>query len=97
MKISEMIASLQAALVEHGDLEIQSVVPEGPYARCEGPFEYMGVGYMNDEGEFLDNEEYSELVEEAEDVGDDVSHIEGPFYCIGALPVAGRIDEDEED
>lgn len=87
MKISDLIATLQAALAEHGDLEVQNVVPEGPYARCEGPFEHMGVGYMNDEGEHLDEDDYEAQAAQAEEDGGDMSHVEGPFYCIGALPV----------
>ena len=89
MKISELIATLQAAQAEHGDLEVQSLVPEGPYARLEGPFEYTGIGYCDEEGEFLDKDDYDKRIAEMEEdeTEDPEGYFEGPFYCMGALPV----------
>lgn len=84
MLVSELIAKLQALQAEHGDLEVQTVVPEGPYARLEGEPDILDVGYHDDEGEYVSQESFDERVEEAEDEGEEPPELEGPFICIGA-------------
>ena len=84
MTVSELIKKLQDLQAKHGDLNISSVAPEGPYTRCEGDPDILGIGYADDEGEYISIEEYQELAEQAEEAGEDISHISGPYICIGS-------------
>lgn len=86
MKVSELIQALQAMQEEHGDLEVQSLVPEGPYNRLEGP-PSLYVGHHDCEGEFYSVDDVQELIDQAIEDGDDPDDVSesypGPFICIG--------------
>lgn len=93
MRVSELIQILQGLQEENGDLEVQGLVPEGPYTRLEGPPEFVGLGYSDGEGEFRSEDDVEELVAEAMEEDEDLTEEEvrgcysGPYICIGAMGI----------
>jgi hypothetical protein len=93
MLISDLIKKLQEAQAEHGDLEVQAAVPEGPYTRLVGDPDVFGLGYMGEDCDYLDEENYEDIKAEIEEnaaddgVEPDFSELSGPYFCIGTLAI----------
>lgn len=96
MLVSELIKQLEDLKAAHGDLEVQTLVPEGPYTRCEGPPEFMGIGWCDEEGEFIDSDKREEMILEViddlelndrADAEAELDHLDGPYLCIGAIAI----------
>ena len=77
MLISDLIKKLQDFQKDNGDLKVQLVVPEGPYARLESTPDVFGIGYSDSEGEYHS--------EKPSDDDEDEMELDGPFFCIGGL------------
>ena len=83
MKISAMIAQLQAVAAEHGDIEVRSIKPAPfpfDYLKASETFDMFEVGHVEKAcQEFVWTKDYNDFT----DHGEEAELLDGPFLCIG--------------
>lgn len=83
MKVSELIAKLEALKAQHGDLDVQSLTDYETYTKADPVIPMIGIGYVNKLGDFMNMTEGEVLAHLARPKNTD--WVTGPFVCIGSV------------